>query len=183
MTFSNNLRMLRKYAGYSAKQFAEEVGLKYPAYLRYEKAKSIPDSDILSKFADVLKVTPELLLNPKVANDFMAFETSLPTPCIRDQSGKIKKQTIKQLLMKIHEELLELEAAIGSDDYLDKSAENVCKKIKLHSDSSLINHIASEAADLKTAVTTFEEAIGISLKLRCKVQRAVNLSNKNKGRL
>ena len=108
--------------------------------------------------------------------DFGMFR---PVPCVRDQHGEIKKQTIKQLFAKIHEELIELEAAVYIQDFLDSSAETTGDTLNEYEK----DHIASEAADLKTAVTTLEEAIGISSVMRDEAMQAVYLSNQKKGRL
>ena len=102
-----------------------------------------------------------------------------PTPCVRDQNGKIIKQSVKQLIMKVHEELIELEAAVHIQDLLDTTAESAADIL----DESMKDHIASESADLITAVTTLEEAIGITSIMRDKALETVFFSNKRKGRL
>ena len=81
--------------------------------------------------------------------------------------------------MKIHEELIELEAAICLSAFLDLSAETA---------GSILNdyekdRVASEAADLKTAITTLEEAIGIPSVKRDEAMQSVYKRNLKKGRL
>ncbi len=102
-----------------------------------------------------------------------------PVPCIRDQHGEIKKQTIKQLIMKIQEEFLELCAAVCLQDFLDRTAEETGNTLNVFEK----DHIASEAADLKTAVTTLEEAIGIHQDMRDEALQTVYESNIKKGRV
>ena len=92
-----------------------------------------------------------------------------PLPCIRDEHGEIAVQGRKRQFLKICEELYELaEAVIRYDWYGD--------------DEELIN-IVEEAADVKTAVTTLEQALGIDEELRNDAQRRVNNRNRERGRL
>lgn len=49
-----------------------------------------------------------------------------PLPCVRDEHGEIKEQTVKQLLQKINEELDELKAVVLSVFYgLGRRHDNV----------------------------------------------------------
>lgn len=90
-----------------------------------------------------------------------------PLPCVRDEHGEIKEQTVKQLLAKINEELDELKHAL------------VVRKYFLDMDEN----IAEEAADTITAITTLCEALGIDAEMRDKAQRRVNAKNRERGRL
>lgn len=90
-----------------------------------------------------------------------------PLPCVRDEHGAIKEQTVKSLLAKINEELDELKQAL------------VVRKYFLDMDE----HVAEEAADTITAITTLEEALGIDAEMRDAAQRRVNEKNRKRARL
>lgn len=90
-----------------------------------------------------------------------------PLPCVRDEHGAIKEQTVKSLLAKINEELDELKQAL------------VVRKYFLDMDE----HVAEEAADTITAITTLEEALGIDAEMRNKAQERVNQKNFERARL
>ena len=62
MKFGENLRNFRKDSGYTAKQFAEMLGLNYPTYIQYENAKRQPRFEMLCKMADLLGATTDDLL-------------------------------------------------------------------------------------------------------------------------
>jgi NTP pyrophosphatase (non-canonical NTP hydrolase) len=105
-----------------------------------------------------------------------------PLPCVRDEHGEIKKQTIKALLIKIDEELNELKEEIyGYLGHLcyssDISAEELIKEFDAPCS------IAEEAADTITAITTMLEALGIDAEMRDEAQRRVNKKNMERGRL
>ncbi len=95
-----------------------------------------------------------------------------PLPCLRDEHGEIKGQTVKQLFAKINEELDEL-----------KSAFVLWHISKLSEDCKLRKHFAEEAADTITAITTMLEALGIDAEMRDEAQRRVNAKNRERGRL
>ena len=184
MGFMENLRAFRIGADYTtAKSFAETVGIPYTSYLNYETKNCEPKYDLLCKLADFFHTTTDNLLGHKVIGYREKKEIThnvpvVPMPCIRDQHGVIKKQTVKQLCLKIHEEVIELEMAIGLD-CLDKAAEEAEKSLNMFNKV----RIASEAADVKTAVTTLEHAIGISFVQRNEAGISVNENNRRKGRL
>lgn len=94
-----------------------------------------------------------------------------PLPCVRDERGEIKKQTITMLLAKINEELDELKERLfvyySRDTMYDGE----------------LDDIAEEAADTITAITTLLEAIGIDAEMRAEAQRRVNNKNRERGRL
>ena len=104
------------------------------------------------------------------------YEPVRPLPCVRDEHGAIKEQTVKQLLQKINEELDELKEAVFIFD--DRrhiwviEAVNEYKKV-----------VAEEAADVKTAITTLEEVLGIDAAMRDEAIRRVNEKNRERGRL
>lgn len=63
MNFAKNLRMYRIAAGYkSAKDFADLLGVPYTTYVAYENRDREPRYNTLCKIAQLLKVTPNDLL-------------------------------------------------------------------------------------------------------------------------
>ena len=62
MTFQENLRHYRGKAGYTAKEFAAKLGLKYSTYAAYENQGSEPKYDMLCKIADTLNTSTDDLL-------------------------------------------------------------------------------------------------------------------------
>ena len=97
------------------------------------------------------------------------YEPVRPLPCVRDEQGAIKEQTVKRLLAKIDEELNELKQAVFLADSLPEN--------------QLIGAVAEEAADTITAITTMLEARGIDADMRDEAQRRVNEKNRGRGRL
>lgn len=102
-----------------------------------------------------------------------------PLPCVRDEHGEIREQTVKRLFAKINEELDELKAAVLREvttrNNLDDLADGV--------DDDTDTDIAEEAADTITAITTMLEALGIDAEMRDEAQRRVNEKNRERGRL
>ncbi len=94
-----------------------------------------------------------------------------PLPCIRDEHGEIREQTVKQLFAKINEELDELKECIFV--YSSRDTMYVGE----------FDDIAEEAADTITAITTMLEALGIDAEIRDEAQRRVNAKNRERGRL
>ena len=90
-----------------------------------------------------------------------------PFPCVRDEHGEMKEQSVKQLFAKINEELDELKQALFIRKYF----------------LDMDEHIAEEAADTITAITTMLEALGIDTEMRDEAQRRVNAKNRERGRL
>jgi NTP pyrophosphatase (non-canonical NTP hydrolase) len=102
-----------------------------------------------------------------------------PLPCVRDEHGEIQEQTIKELLLKINEELDELKEVLAfvicTKDFQEKpDCENYAEMRK---------DIAEEAADTITAITTMLEALGIDAEMRDEAIRRVNEKNRERGRL
>ncbi len=102
-----------------------------------------------------------------------------PLPCVRDEHGATKGQTVKQHFAKINEELDELKAAVLREvttrNNLDDLADGV--------DDDTDTDIAEESADVITAITTLEEVLGIDAEMRDEAQRRVNKKNRKRGRL
>lgn len=106
-----------------------------------------------------------------------------PLPCVRDEHGAIKKQSIKALLAKIDEELNELkEEVYGRLGFLTYSSD-ISSQDLLEYEESVPSTIAEEAADTITAITTMLEALGIDAEMRDDAQRRVNAKNRERGRL
>lgn len=111
------------------------------------------------------------------------FTIVRPLPCVRDEHGEIKEQTVKRLLAKINDELDELKesmlfgAEIGISYLISDKAEHDAWY------PGEKERIAEEAADTITAITTMLEALGIDAEIRDEAQRRVNAKNRERGRL
>ena len=104
-----------------------------------------------------------------------------PLPCVRDEHGEIKEQSIKALLSKIDEELNELKEEIyGYLGYYTYSSDKTAKELLEYDFSPMI---AEEAADTITAITTLLEALGFDAEERDEAQRRVNEKNRKRNRL
>ena len=101
-----------------------------------------------------------------------------PVPCMRDEHGEIREQTVKQLVQKINEELDELKNEIF--DYPSHWEREAKRFID---EDILPKRIVEEAADTITAITTMLEALGIDAEMRDEAQRRVNEKNRERGRL
>lgn len=111
-----------------------------------------------------------------------------PLPCVRDEHGAIKEQTVKALLSKINEELDELKFEITT--CLTSLDTNITKEPNAEwvYDTFVKNRargyiVAEEATDTITAITTLLEALGIDAEMRDEAQRKVNAKNRERGRL
>ena len=118
-----------------------------------------------------------------VGND--QYTAPRPLPCVRDEHGEIKEQPIKGLLRKINDEFDELKEAILGKNYAQLGllmCAGGSTKIPRMLDEDA-RHIAEEAADVKTAITTLEEALGINAAMRDEAIRRVNEKNRERNRL
>lgn len=73
MSFAENLRKYRERAGYSSKELADIIKIKYTTYLNYENAGSEPRYEILMKIADILNVSIDDLLGRTLTIDKVLF--------------------------------------------------------------------------------------------------------------
>ncbi len=73
MSFAENLRKYRERAGYSSKELADIIKIKYTTYLNYENAGSEPRYDMLKKIADTLDVSIDDLLGHTLTIDKVLF--------------------------------------------------------------------------------------------------------------
>ena len=62
MLFHDNLRYYREQAGFTAKELAAIIGLKYSTYAAYENQGREPKYETLCKIADTLHITTDTLL-------------------------------------------------------------------------------------------------------------------------
>lgn len=104
-------------------------------------------------------------------------EVVRPLPCLRDEHGEIKEQTVKQLFSKINEELDELKEIILINNCLAGTAGVYSHGCELEA------RISEEAADTITAIVTLCEALGIGADMRDWAIRRVNAKNRERGRL
>ena len=121
----------------------------------------------------------------RYANDNDLGVRSLP--CVRDEHGEIREQTVKALLEKINSELDELKEAVLLSAVLDETSGAVFRytddELVAITDTEGQEAIAEEAADTITAITTLLEALGIDADMRDEAQRRVNAKNRERGRL
>lgn len=103
--------------------------------------------------------------------------TFRPLPCVRDEHGEIREQTVKVLLGKAQEEFIELVAEIAYVADIGAPANDASI------DTAHKRYISEEAADTITAITTMLEALGIDAEMRDEAQRRVNEKNRERGRL
>lgn len=67
MSFRENLKYYRKQAGYkTAKEFADSLDVPYNTYTAYENQKREPKIEMLIKIADLLNVSLDELIRPRV---------------------------------------------------------------------------------------------------------------------
>lgn len=111
--------------------------------------------------------------------DAEGYEPSHPLPCVRDEHGEIKRQTVKQLFAKIDEELNEFKAAV----LREATVRNDLRELANGVDDDTNTDIADEAADVIAAITSLEEALGVDAEMRDEAQRRVNAKNRERNRL
>ena len=113
-----------------------------------------------------------------MSEDNVVYGSDRPLPCVRDEYGEIKGQTVKSLLAKIDEELNELKWELS----LHPMSFTACESAA-HYKPDGIKAIAEEAADTITAITTLLAAFGIDEEMRNEAQRRVNHKNFERRRL
>ncbi|MBQ8698861.1 MAG: hypothetical protein IJ521_07675 [Schwartzia sp.] len=135
----------------------------------------------LKEAAEILQSTKKMCksLNDACCNDedkCVYNSVERPLPVVRDEHGEIKDRTVKQHFQKINEELDELKDAVLA---CSKSLGDLPDS----GDEEGAEWIADEAADVITAITTLEEALGIDAEARDEAQRRVNEKNRSRNRL
>lgn len=63
LAFSKRLQVLRDSSGLSQKEMADLLGIKQPAYARYEMGRVFPRDNILEKLANIFHTTKYDLVN------------------------------------------------------------------------------------------------------------------------
>lgn len=116
----------------------------------------------------------ELMHDEKIDAEYFDFVP--PIPCTQ----RIHEFIIKDWLLKIHEELDEFEEALFQDTE-NYSLHRIARALQFTNEVSK-EHVAEEAADIITTVTSFCQAIGIEIKDRNKAQHYVNTCNKERNR-
>lgn len=74
MKISENIRVLRKDAGFTQKQLAEKVGLSEQAIRMYELGKRDPSVDVIKRIGEALDVAPESLRGIEIESAREALE-------------------------------------------------------------------------------------------------------------
>jgi len=114
-----------------------------------------------------------------VSEDNAEYRYVRPLPCVRDEHGAIREQTVKQLLAKIDEELNELKEAV----FVIYQTHSLCSQYGAYKPGTQEEAIANEAADTINAITTMLEALGIDADMRDDAQERVNQKNFARYRL
>ena len=143
-------------------------------FLEFEKCTILKDENVV--YSSVGGGTmSEDIEKYKIGNE--QYVCVAPIPCVRDEHGEIKEQSvIKQLIGKVNEELDELKETIV---ILESKKRSAALEIVMEQEEC----VADEAADTITAITTLLEALGIDAKMRDEAQRRVNSKNMERGRL
>ena len=112
-----------------------------------------------------------------VAKNATTYER--PLPCVRDEHGYIRDQTVKKLFAKIDEELNEFKAVVLREVTTRNNLDDICDSVDDDTDTDIVD----EAADVITAITTLLEALCFNAEMRDEAQRRVNNKNRSRGRL
>ena len=102
-----------------------------------------------------------------------------PLPVVRDEHGEIKAQTVKQLFAKFEEEANEFKAAVLREVTTRNNLYDLADGVDDDTDMDIV----LEGADVKTVVTTIENALGYGVDRRDEAQRRVNEKNRKRDRL
>lgn len=102
-----------------------------------------------------------------------------PVPCVRDESGYLREQTVKQLFAKLDEEVNEFKAAVLREVTVRNDLSDIADGVDDDTDMDIV----LEGADVKTVITSIENALGYGVDRRDEAQRRVNRRNMERGRL
>lgn len=64
-TFATIIKNLRRHNGWTQKYIADELGVKYQTYQKYEMGKAKPSFENLIKLADLFDVSMDYLIGRK----------------------------------------------------------------------------------------------------------------------
>ena len=131
-------------------------------------------------FVDAIEVIPRF----RVEQWLKHIEPVRPLPCVRDEDGDMFCRPVKEFVLKIYEELSEVQEAVHEYGYNLYTGTNLPKELEGQPRAKYLKmRIAEEAADTITAITTLLEALGIDANMRDEAQRRVNSRNMERGRL
>lgn len=77
--FDDRLKKLGENKGYSMRQMAESLGMKYTTYVNYEKNQREPDSETLILFSKYFDVTVDYLLGLSEIKNAPKIESEMTT--------------------------------------------------------------------------------------------------------
>ena len=84
MTFSDKLIALRKKAGWSQEELAEQLGVTRQSVSKWEGAQSVPDIDKILQLSHLFGVTTDYLLKDEQAEpEYTAEDEASPLPRIK----------------------------------------------------------------------------------------------------
>ncbi len=89
-TFADRLRAARDKAGYTGKEFASLLNIKYETYIGYENKGREPKYDTLIKIADKLNITTDELLGVHPPDKTINGDIEKP---LTDMLGILQKDT------------------------------------------------------------------------------------------
>ena len=112
-----------------------------------------------------------------VVND--QYTAPRPLPCVRAELGEIKEQTVKRLFAKLDEEVNEFKAAVLREVTVRNDLSGIADGVDDDTDMDIV----LEGADVKTVITSIENALGYGVDRRDEAQRRVNAKNRERGRL
>ncbi len=130
MNFKENLKYYREQAGYKqAKQFAQELGIKYTQYIAYEGKGSEPRYELLCKIAQKLNISVDQLLGVEKDEFCEAkslIEKNKGFKVIELENGNIMLEKIfnREILDKVSANLEKMNSFLSASDIQIES--NLC---------------------------------------------------------
>ena len=85
--FQDNLKTLRKKKGMTQEELAARLNVVRQTISKWEKGLSVPDAELLTKFAEILEVSVSQLLGSPI-------EDETPPDAIAEQLARINEQLV-----------------------------------------------------------------------------------------
>ena len=122
MNFKENLKYYREQAGYKqAKQFAQELGIKYTQYIAYEGKGSEPRYELLCKIAKKLNVSIDQLLGVEKdefceAKSFIEKNKGFKVTKLKNGNIMLEKIFNQEILDKVSANLEKMKSFLTASD-------------------------------------------------------------------
>lgn len=107
LSLGARLRDVRKFLGFTQKEFAETIGISYMSYWNYENGKRIPDALILKEIKEVTDIDLNWLITGKGYMMILDEDEEIEHVTITDK--KRKSKLLKIYLRKIEKIMQEHE--------------------------------------------------------------------------